>query len=75
MAGALISALVETEAVVQACEECGKNYRTYVPRTVCIVPGGESVFYSDPQTKCPLCDENGFRHFMNVDLFPELETV
>ncbi|CAI8030350.1 hypothetical protein GBAR_LOCUS17212, partial [Geodia barretti] len=31
--------LVETEAVIQACEECGKNYRTYVPGTICNLPG------------------------------------
>ena len=68
-------ALVETEVVIQACEECGKNYRTYVPGTICNLPGGDSVFYHNPQTKCPRCDENGYGQFMNADLFPELKTV
>ena len=57
---------VETETVVTDCSMCGKHFRTYVPETICNLPDGGSVFYSEPQTMCPLCDT------MNHDLFPEL---
>ena len=43
-----------------------------MPETLCKLPDGGSVFYSDPQVLCPLCDPNGFGEFMNKDLFPEL---
>ena len=65
-------ALVETEPVIQQCIECSRNYRTYIPGTICNLPDGLSVFYPTAQTKCPLCDENSYGTFMNTDLFPEL---
>ena len=37
-----------------------------------ILPDGGSVYYREPQTKCPLCDDSGYGGFMNEDLFPEL---
>jgi len=63
---------VRTDPVIKKCEDCGRPFRTYVPETYCELPGGGSVFYCDPQTKCPLCDDNGYGDFMNEDLFPEL---
>ena len=43
-----------------------------MPNTICTLPGGDSVFYRDPQVLCPLCDQNDFGEFMNKDLFPEI---
>ena len=63
---------VRTDPVIKKCEDCGRPFRTYVPETYCELPGGGSVFYCDPQTKCPLCNDNGYGDFMNEDLFPEL---
>ena len=65
-------AIIETETVVSQCGDCGRDYRTYVPETICTLPDGGTVFYREAQTKCPLCDENSFGEFMNTDLFPEL---
>ena len=64
--------VVHTEPVVSTCVGCSRSFRTYVPDTICHLPGGGSVFYPSPQLKCPLCDETHFGAFMNGDLFPEL---
>ena len=70
--GYIIIILEETEAVVRECIDCQRKFRTYVPDTICSLPGGGSVTYPDPQLTCPLCDSKGWGAFMNYDLFPEL---
>ena len=67
-----LSVSVHTECVISSCAECNRKFRTYVPETVCVLPDGSSVFYRDAQMLCPLCDPNGFREFINQDLFPEI---
>lgn len=64
--------LAHTEAVIQLCDTCHRPYRTYVPDSICTLPDGLQVTYREPQTQCPVCDENSFGEFMNTDLFPEL---
>ena len=69
----LYTFVAHTETVIQKCVECSRDYRTYVPGTVCHLPDDSGVVtYQEPQTKCPACDENGYGMFMNEDLFPEL---
>ena len=52
--------LVCTEAVIQKCIQCGRPFRTYVPNSMCYLPDGAIVTYSEPQLTCPLCDEKSF---------------
>ena len=59
--------------MIQSCRRCSRPYRTYVPDTICDLPDGGCVYYSDPQLFCPLCDDNRYGEFMNKDLFPELK--
>lgn len=68
----IICCAAQTETVFKECVDCGREFRTYVPETMCILPDGGSVFYNELQTKCPLCDTEGYGGFMNKDLFPEL---
>ena len=68
----LIVSAVYTESVIKTCAGCVREFRTYVPETVCMLPDGGSVFYQDPQLLCPICDPEGYGAFMNRDLFPEL---
>ena len=65
--------VVHTEPVVSTCVQCSRSFRTYIPDTICHLPGGRSVFYPSPQLKCPLCDVTHFGAFMNGDHFPELD--
>ena len=51
----ICSALIETEPVIQQCDECARDFRTYIPGTICNLPDGHSVFYADPQTINVLC--------------------
>ena len=46
------------------CIDCGRDYRTYVPDTACHLPDGGIVTYSEPQLKCPACDDQCFGLFM-----------
>ena len=68
----IIWCTAQAETVLKECVDCGREFRTYVPETMCILPDGGSVFYNEPQTKCPLCDVEGYGGFMNKDLFTEL---
>lgn len=61
-----------TDPVIRPCGDCGREYRTYIPDTTCVLPGGINFSYVDPQVLCPLCDPQGWGAFMNEDLFPEL---
>lgn len=67
--------IVDTEPVISTCADCGQPYRTYVPDSICNLPNGGSVTYTEPQLLCPICDPSGFGVFMNEDLFPELKMV
>ena len=66
------SFIVCTECTIEKCIECGRDFRTYVPNSVCKLPDGNYVTYADLQLLCPLCDPNQYGSFMNADLFPEL---
>lgn len=58
-----------TECTIEKCMECGRDFRTYVPNSVCKLPDGNYATYADPQLLCPLCDPNQYGSFMNADLF------
>ena len=46
----------------------------YIPNTHCHLPdGGGILCLKEPQLKCPMCDEDSYGSFMNIDLFPELK--
>ena len=64
--------IVYTEPVMQQCTRCNRDYRTYIPDTICRLPDGGCTMYQDPQLTCPMCDPMGYGDFMNADIFPEL---
>ena len=64
----MFSIIVDTEAVIDKCIDCGRDFRTYVPRTNCHLPGGLVVDYEDPQLQCPDCDPHRYGLFMNEDM-------
>ena len=58
--------------MIQNCSECQQPYRTFVPDSICKIPGGGCVTCQDPQLLCPECDPNNYGIFMNEDLFPHM---
>ena len=46
--------IVYTEPVMQQCTMCNREYRTYIPDTICRLPDGGCTMYQDPQLTCPI---------------------
>ena len=63
---------MNTKAIVASCQECGRDYFTYIPDTNCQMPDGSKLFYQEAQLLCPVCDSEEFGWWFNQELFPEL---
>ena len=58
----------KTDAIKQPCEQCGTEFFTFIPDTLCKMPDGTVVFYQDPQMECPNCDEAQFGWKWNKEI-------
>ena len=56
--------IVYTEPVMQQCTMCNREYRTYIPNTICRLPDGGCTMYQDPQLTCPMCDPMEYGDFI-----------
>ena len=68
----LLLCIGHTKPEVTNCVRCARQFLAPIEDTICDLPDGSSVAYSEPITLCPLCDDNQFGAFMNKDFMPEL---